>query len=154
MYFIARRSDGRLVGAAFNLDMFNEPDLHPPQALLPVFTLLRTLEGPHKRIHMPKAENEVLHSGMMSTDEALSKEENVLVMQCMEEENLRQAQRRGYSTIFTINTSALTQQLASVLGYELLEDFQVNQFVMPDGSMPFAGAKDTQRAICVVKHVL
>ncbi|CAG0902832.1 unnamed protein product [Darwinula stevensoni] len=163
--------------AAFNLDLSKEPDMDPPEALLPVLTMLDSVESPNKfalasfpdsrvssfivvtgwnesfrSLHIPRGEK-VIHSFMMATDESVSKQENVLIIQIMEEEIIRLAKRKGYSAILTTNTNALTQQLASLLGYELLQDFQVNQFVMPDGSTPFSRAPDEQRAICVLKHI-
>ncbi|CAG0895335.1 unnamed protein product [Darwinula stevensoni] len=176
--FSVRRHDGRLIAVAFNMDFSEEPDMDPPEALLPVLTMLHSVENPQKfvlasfadsrvslsivvmgwnesfrSLHVPRGKNEVLYSFMMATDESVSKQENVLVMQIMEEEIIRLAKRKGYSAILATNTNALAQQLASVLGYELLQDFQVNQFVMPDGSTPFSRVPDEQRAICVLKHI-
>jgi hypothetical protein len=46
---------------------------------------------------------------MMATDPALSNQENVEVMQFMEAEVLKMAQRKGFAGIFTTNTNPLTQ---------------------------------------------
>lgn len=46
------------------------------------------------------------------------------------------------------------QQLdVDVYGYEILLDYQVNQYVAPDGTKPFGKALDDQRAVCCWKGI-
>lgn len=84
----------------------------------------------------------------MGTSAQLNAQENITVMQFMEDEVLEVAKRKGFAGILTTNTSPLTQQLGThVYGYEALLNYQVNQYVAPDGSRPFGKAPDSQRAI-------
>lgn len=90
----------------------------------------------------------------MGTSTALSAQENITVMQFMEEEVLKLAKRKQFAGIFTTNTSPLTQQLGThVFGYETKLDYQVNQFVMCNGTRPFANAPDTQRVLVQWKNI-
>ncbi|KAJ9600663.1 hypothetical protein L9F63_026199 [Diploptera punctata] len=67
----------------------------------------------------------------------------------MENEVLNLAKKKGFQGIFTTNTSPLTQHRGPDLyDYEVLHDYQVNQYVAPDGSKPFQDAPDSQRAVC------
>lgn len=50
----------------------------------------------------------MVHSFMMGTAEWCSPAENVLLIQQMEEENIKLAVRNGFSGIFTNNSSELT----------------------------------------------
>lgn len=46
------------------------------------------------------------------------------------------------------------QQLATdVYGYETLLDYQINQYVAPDGSKPFGAADDSVRALVQWKPI-
>lgn len=91
---------------------------------------------------------------MMGTNTALSAQENIAVMQFMEDEVLKLAKRKQFVGIFTTNTSRLTQQLGTyVFGYETKLDYQVNQFVMSDGTRPFAKAPDSQRVLVQWKNI-
>lgn len=103
---------------------------------------------------LPTGRGKVLHSFMMATAASLSARSNVLAMQFMEQEVLRVARSRGFAGVFTTNTSPLTQQLGrDVFGYQSLLDFQVNQYVAPDGSRPFGKAPDQQRAVVAWKPI-
>lgn len=112
---------------------------------------------------------------MMGTSSELNAQENIAVMYFMEDEVLKVADRNNFVGIFTTNTNPLTQvdtarfsanyknaylenlcfqQLGtSVYGYEVLLDYQVNQYVYHDGTMPFGAAPDDQRAIVHYKNI-
>lgn len=90
----------------------------------------------------------------MGTSAQLNAQENITVMQFMEDEVLEVAARKGFAGIFTTNTSPLTQQLGThVYGYETLLNYQVNQYIAPDGTRPFGKAPDSQRAIVQWKRI-
>ncbi len=60
----------------------------------------------------------------------------------MEMENIRVAKERGFTGIFTTNANRLTQHISRVLGYDLLERVQINQYEDENGTRPFAEAPD------------
>lgn len=46
------------------------------------------------------------------------------------------------------------QQLgANVFGYEILQDYQINNYVTPDGKQIFGKAPDSQKALCCWKVI-
>ena len=57
-------------------------------------------------------------------------------------ENIRVAKERGFTGIFTTNANRLTQHISRVLGYDLLERVQINQYEDENGTRPFAEAPD------------
>lgn len=58
---------------------------------------------------LPTGKGKLLHSFMMATHSSLTAKENVAVMQFMETEVLKLAERKGFFGIFTTNTSPITQ---------------------------------------------
>lgn len=91
---------------------------------------------------------------MMATVEDLTAPQNVAVINFMEHEVINVAKRKGFETVFTTNTNPLTQQLATtVYGYKTLLGYQVNKYVAPDGSRPFATAPDSQTALVQSKAI-
>lgn len=52
---------------------------------------------------------QILHSFMMGTDSSLNAVQNIQVVTCMENENLKIAKRKGFAGVFTTNTNPLTQ---------------------------------------------
>lgn len=103
---------------------------------------------------LPEGVNKVLHSFMMGTSSHLTAQENIAVMRFMEDEVLKLATRKRFAGILTTNTNPLTQQLGSdVFDYQVMLDYQVNQYVYRDGSKPFGRAPDSQRAIVHWKEV-
>ncbi|XP_057319539.1 beta-alanyl-bioamine nonribosomal peptide synthetase ebony [Microplitis mediator] len=154
--FIIRSTekDGTVLGVALNFDAYDEPDCVVTSKLAIVFEFLEYLEGPIRANKLPCGKGKILHCYMMATNENLTPAENVIIMNKMEEECLNLARRKGFVGIFTTNTSPLTQQLGTdVYNYEVLLDYQVNQYVAPDGSKPFGDAPDDQRAICSWKTI-
>lgn len=91
---------------------------------------------------------------MMGTSSHLTAQENIAVMRFMEAEVLKLAKRKNFAGILTTNTNPLTQQLgADIFDYQVMLDYQVNQYVYRDGSKPFGKAPDSQRAIVHWKEV-
>lgn len=91
---------------------------------------------------------------MMGTSSLMNAQENISVIQHMETEVVRLAQTKQFTGILTTNTNPLTQQLGThVFGYETLLNYQVNQYVSPDGSRPFGKAPNTQRALVQWKRI-
>lgn len=90
----------------------------------------------------------------MGTNALLNAQQNIAVMQFMETEVLELARRKRFQGILTTNTSPLTQQLGShVYGYETLLNYQVNEYIAPDGTRPFRKAPKSQRAIVQWKRI-
>lgn len=90
----------------------------------------------------------------MGTCPKITAQENVAIIQKMEEENLILAKRKGFAGIFATNTSPLTQQLSSdIYGFQTMVDYQVNQYVCPDGRKPFENAPDSQRVLVQWKDI-
>lgn len=89
----------------------------------------------------------ILENIFVSTHESLNAQENIALVTFMENETVRLAKEQKFCGIFTHNSNALTQQLASsVFGYETLIDLQVNQFIV-NGRKPFAIVPDSVRWI-------
>ncbi|CAD6216235.1 GSCOCG00012870001-RA-CDS [Cotesia congregata] len=154
--FIIKSADeeATILGVALNFDAHDEPDCVVTSKLSIVFEFLEFLEGPIRENKLPRGKGKILHCYMMATNENLTPAENVIIMNKMEEECLNLARRKGFMGIFTTNTSPLTQQLGNdVYNYEVLLDYQVNQYVAPDGSKPFGEAPDDQRALCSWKTI-
>uniref|UniRef100_A0A6M2DYW7 Putative non-ribosomal peptide synthetase/alpha-aminoadipate reductase n=1 Tax=Xenopsylla cheopis TaxID=163159 RepID=A0A6M2DYW7_XENCH len=145
--FVVKDKSGENVGVALNFDARGEPEVEVTSKLLIVFEFLEHIEGPVRDERLPSGINTVFHSFMMATASKLTAQQNISVMQFMEAEVLRTATSRGFKGILTTNTSPLTQQLGTdVYGYTVMTDYQVNQYVAPDGSKPFGAAPDSQRA--------
>jgi hypothetical protein len=90
----------------------------------------------------------------MGTDESLNSKENIAVICFMEEEVIKLARAKGFSAIFSINTSSLTQHFASnVFGYERLLQYQINKYVHHDGIQLFAHARDSEIVTVDLKNL-
>ncbi|CAG0883574.1 unnamed protein product [Cyprideis torosa] len=150
-----KTKDNLMVGAALNFDIRKEPELDVSTigVLEIVFSVLESVEESNRELHIPKETGFAIHSFMMGTLLSLSDQENTALMYAMELECLEVARRKGFKAIFTTNSSANTQQIAEVLGYQVLGDFQLNRYVHHDGTRPFAEADDSQRLVCTVKYV-
>ncbi|XP_011307568.1 N-(5-amino-5-carboxypentanoyl)-L-cysteinyl-D-valine synthase [Fopius arisanus] len=143
-----------MLGVALSFDAYDEPDCVITSKLAIVFEFLEHLEAPLRETKLPVGKGKILHCYMMATNTDLSPADNVIIMSEMERELLELATDKGYLGIFTTNTSPLTQQLdVDVYGYEVLLDYQVNQYVAPDGTKPFGQAPDDQRAVCCWKTI-
>ncbi|XP_026808972.1 uncharacterized protein LOC113551127 [Rhopalosiphum maidis] len=153
-FVVQSKESNKLIGAALNFDALDEPDIEFNGRLTMIFEFLEFLEGPIRRDHLPKTKGSILHSFMMGTDKNLDAPTNVEVITYMEQEVLRLGKTNGFEGIFTTNTNPLTQQLgANVFGYKILHDYQINNYVTPDGNKIFGEAPDDQRAICCWKVI-
>lgn len=83
----------------------------------------------------------------MGTAPQLTAQENIAVIRFMEERVLKLASSRNYVGILTTNTNVLTQQLGDDFGYKVMLEYQVNQYVHPDGTKPFGRAPSSQRVV-------
>ncbi|XP_059608973.1 beta-alanyl-bioamine nonribosomal peptide synthetase ebony isoform X2 [Phlebotomus argentipes] len=151
--FVVVNEQKQAVGVALNFDARDEPEVAVENLLIIVFEFLEFVEGPIRENKLPPGKNVILHSFMMGTHEELNAQENIVLIQFMEEEVIKVAKRKKFTGVFTTNTSPLTQQLGAVMGYQELLDYQVNQYAYTDGSLPFAKAPNTQRAIVHWKPV-
>ncbi|XP_015117736.1 uncharacterized protein LOC107041628 [Diachasma alloeum] len=154
--FVVRASDEKktMLGVALSFDAYEEPECVITSKLAIVFDFLEYLESPLRETKLPVGKGKILHCYMMATNTDLSPADNVIIMSVMERELLDLATEKGLLGIFTTNTSPLTQQLdVDVYGYEVLLDYQVNQYVAPDGTKPFGAAPDDQRAVCCWKTI-
>ncbi|XP_012526136.1 tyrocidine synthase 1 [Monomorium pharaonis] len=153
-FVIKSAQSGKTIGVTFNFDLWDEPEVILKSKLMIVFDFLEYLEKPIRDCRLPKDKGQIIHSFMMATSGDLNSAENVLVMRQMEEYCLQFAKQKGYSGIFTTNTSPLTQQLGTdVYGYETMLAYQVNKYETPDGNKPFGKAPDSQVAICSLKMI-
>nr|CAD7434172.1 unnamed protein product [Timema monikensis] len=147
--FVVQTQQGETVGVALNFDANDEPPVEINSKLEIVFTFLEHLECPIRENQLPQGKGQVLHGLMMATHSSMSPQQNVEVIHFMEEEMLRIARKGGFAGVFTTNTSPLTQQLGTdIYDYQTLLDYQVNNYVAPDGTKPFSEAPNWQRAIC------
>lgn len=152
--FVVKDETGAAVACALTFDAHDEPPVEITSKLNIVFEFLEYIEGPIRDTKLPTGRGQVLHSFMMATAATLTPSTNVLSMQFMEQEVLRIARSRNFAGVLTTNTSPLTQQLGrDVFGYQTLLDYQVNQYVGPDGSRPFGQAPDAQRAVVAWKPI-
>ncbi|GAB0092883.1 uncharacterized protein DMENIID0001_079320 [Sergentomyia squamirostris] len=152
--FVVTDEHNQTVGVTLNFDARDEPEVAVTNVLVIVFEFLEFVEGPIRDGQLPPGKNAILHSFMMGTSPELNAQENISLIQFMEEEVIKLALRKKFQGVFTTNTSPLTQQLATVMGYQELLDYQVNQYVYTDGTRPFAKAPNSQRAIVHWKPVI
>lgn len=153
-FVIRSKEDDQILSVALNFDALDEPEVIIESKLTVIFEFLEYLEGPIRDTRLPKGLGKIFHSFMMATDQDVSAAENVLLMKEMEHQCLIVARRKGFAGIFTTNTSPLTQQLGTdIYNYDVLLDYQVNQYVAPDGTKPFGKAPDDQRAVCSWKAI-
>lgn len=95
-----------------------------------------------------------MYSDIINTSAHLTAQQNIAVIKFMEDEVIQLAKRNRFAGILTTNTNPLTKQLATdVFGYQVLLDYQVNQYVHHDGTKPFTKAPDSQRAIVHWKEI-
>ncbi|KAH9629901.1 hypothetical protein HF086_008192 [Spodoptera exigua] len=122
---VLKNSSGVPVAVALNFDARDEPD-----------------------VESEETGGTILHSFMMATAESLTPRENVSAIRALEHATMNIAKERGFHGVFTTNTSPLTQQLGTdVLGYQTLLDYQINQYVDPNGDRIFGKAPDDMRAV-------
>lgn len=100
---------GKTIGVTLNFDLWDEPELILTSKLMIIFDFLEYLEGPIREYKLPKNKGQIIHNSMMATSTDLNPGENVLVIRQMEDYCLQLAKQKGYTGIFTTNTSPLTQ---------------------------------------------
>ncbi|GLV34396.1 ebony [Carabus blaptoides fortunei] len=150
--FVVKSKSGEAVGVSINFDTRDEPKVENNSKLSVVFEFSEYVEQPLRDEKLPKGK--IFNNYIMATNSLLNAKENIFVIQYMEEELIRIAQSKNFVGILATNTSLLTQQLATdVYGYQVITDFQVNQYVALDGSKPFGKAPDSQRAIVSWKPI-
>ncbi|KAK4313336.1 hypothetical protein Pmani_015324 [Petrolisthes manimaculis] len=153
-FVVTRKGTNEVVACALNTDVHDEPPITEVSPKLQyILDFLEHCEEP-ARIHLPEETGTVVHSFMMGTLLELPPSEKVDLIQIMEEENLKVAERNNYKAVFTTNTSALTQQVCDdLMSYKVLKDTVVNTWVASDGTQPFQAAPDTQHAVTTVKFL-
>ncbi|KAG4065477.1 hypothetical protein HA402_009038 [Bradysia odoriphaga] len=152
--FVVKDENNQIIGVALNFDARDEPELTVTSKMIIVFEFLEHVEGPIRDNELPDGINKILHSFMMGTSSHLTAQENIAVMRFMEAEVLKLATRKKFAGILTTNTNPLTQQLGTdIFDYQVMLDYQVNQYVYRDGSKPFGRAPDSQRAIVHWKEI-
>ncbi|XP_026745827.1 uncharacterized protein LOC113507173 [Trichoplusia ni] len=147
---VLKNSSGTPVAVALNFDARDEPDVESEETggLMKIMCFLEFVEGSVRDTMLPPGKGTILHSFMMATAESLSPRENVSAIRALENATMDIAKERGFKGVFTTNTSPLTQQLGTdVLGYQTLLDYQINQYVDPNGERTFGKAPDDMRAI-------
>lgn len=153
-FALKSKESGEVLSVALNFDARDEPPVVIESKLSIIFEFLEHVESPILREKLPPGIGAVFHTFMMATHEKLDAAENVVLMRLMEKHCLKIAKERKFKGILTTNTSPLTQQLGTdVFKYQVMEDYQVNKYVAPDGTRPFYKALDSQRAVCSWKKV-
>ncbi|XP_022827239.1 uncharacterized protein LOC111356985 [Spodoptera litura] len=143
-------TSGVPVAVALNFDARDEPDVESEETggLMKIMMFLEFVESSVRDSMLPPGKGTILHSFMMATAESLTPRENVAAIRALENATMNIAKDRGFLGVFTTNTSPLTQQLGTdVLGYQTLLDYQINQYVDPNGDRIFGKAPDDMRAI-------
>lgn len=147
---VLNNSSGVPVAVALNFDARDEPDVESEETggLMKIMMFLEFVESSVRDSMLPPGKGTILHSFMMATAESLTPRENVAAIRALENATMNIAKDRGFLGVFTTNTSPLTQQLGTdVLGYQTLLDYQINQYVDPNGDRIFGKAPDDMRAI-------
>ncbi|KAJ8715460.1 hypothetical protein PYW07_009942 [Mythimna separata] len=147
---VLKNPSGSPVAVALNFDARDEPDVESEETggLMKIMLFLEFVESSVRDSMLPRGKGTILHSFMMATAESLTPRENVAAIRALENATMNVAKERGFLGVFTTNTSPLTQQLGTdVLGYQTLLDYQINQYVDPNGDRIFGKAPDDMRAV-------
>ncbi|KAL7294817.1 hypothetical protein TKK_0011746 [Trichogramma kaykai] len=153
-FIIKSTKDNKMLSVALNFDARDEPEVHIDSKLSIIFDFLESIEAPVREGKLPQGKGQIFHTFMMATSNDLSPAENVIMMRLMEEKCLEVAKKNNFAGILTTNTSPLTQQLGTdVFKYDVMSDYQVNQYVAPDGTKPFGEAENSQRAVVSWKKI-
>ncbi|XP_068625419.1 beta-alanyl-bioamine nonribosomal peptide synthetase ebony [Battus philenor] len=139
---------GAPVAVALNFDARDEPEIELNGGLAKIMTFLEFVESSVRDTMLPEGKGAILHSFMMATAASLSPQDNVAAIRALEHATMRIARDRRFQGVFTTNTSPLTQQLGrDVLGFQTLLDYQINEYIDPNGERIFGKAPDDMRAI-------
>jgi len=152
---VIKDEKSEVLAVALNFDVFDEPAVETRvPSLTYIFEFLESIEAPVREKYFEKKTNHLIHSFMMATAESSTPAENVVLIQLMEQETIKVAKARGFNGVFTTNTNELTRQMCDdVLNYQTLYECQVNKYVAPDGTRPFAKAPDSQVSAVTVKYI-
>ncbi|XP_011501560.1 PREDICTED: N-(5-amino-5-carboxypentanoyl)-L-cysteinyl-D-valine synthase [Ceratosolen solmsi marchali] len=152
-FILKSSSSNKILCVALNFDAREEPEVCIQSKLNIIFDFLEYLEKPIRE-KLPEGKNKIFHTFMMATNDNLNAAENVFLMRLMEQKCLEIAEKNNFVGIFTTNTSPLTQQLGTdVFKYEIMLDYQVNQYITPEGLKPFGKASNDQRAVVSWKKI-
>nr|NP_001298393.1 tyrocidine synthase 3 [Papilio polytes]BAJ07596.1 Ebony [Papilio polytes] len=145
---------GTPVAVALNFDARDEPEIELNGGLAKIMTFLEFIESSVRDTMLPEGKGTILHSFMMATAASLSPQDNVAAIRALEHGTMRIARDRRFHGVFTTNTSPLTQQLGTdVLGFQTLLDYQINEYIDPNGDRIFGKAPDDMRAIVCWKPI-
>ncbi|CAH2097144.1 unnamed protein product [Euphydryas editha] len=145
---------GKAMAVALNFDARDEPDIELSGGLARIMGFIKYVEGSVRDTMLPEGKGTILHSFMMATDCQLSPQDKVSAILLLELGTERVARERHFRGIFATNTSPLTQQLATdVLGFKMLLNYQINQYVDSNGERPFGQAPNDLRAIVCWKPI-
>lgn len=89
----------------------------------------------------------------MATNPILSPQQNVAIILYLEQAVIDKAKENHYAYIITNNQLLLTQSVAEDLGYRVLKEYLVNEYVHYDGKKPFAEAPNAMRALVSLKEL-
>ncbi|ODM90538.1 Mycosubtilin synthase subunit C [Orchesella cincta] len=154
-FVVRQASDRKPVAVSLNFDVYDEPsEADCTDEIKYVMDFLESVES-KQRARLPEGKGKLLHSFMMGTSEDVDDSERVSLIELMEEQNLLIARKHKFEGIFTTNSNPLTMQIGRDLhGYEILSEYQVNEYVAPDGVKPFGLAPDSFKIICCWKKLL
>jgi len=151
---VRREGNGKPVAVGLNFDVYDEPsEAETTKEINYVMELLESVES-QQRPRLPQGKGKLLHSLMVGVAEDVDDSERVSLIELMEEQNILIAQKNKFEGIFTTNSNPLTKQIGRDLGYEILNEYQINEYVAPDGEKPFALAPDSFKIICCWKKLL
>ncbi|CAK1594341.1 unnamed protein product [Parnassius mnemosyne] len=145
---------GTPVAVALNFDARDEPEIELKGGLAKIMGFLEFVESSVRDTMLPEGKGTILHSFMMATAASLSPRDNVAAIRALEHATMRIARDRRFHGVFTTNTSPLTQQLGTdVLGFQTLLDYQINEYIDPNGDRIFGKASDDMRVIVCWKPI-
>lgn len=91
----------------------------------------------------------------MLSDVRLGPDQNIIVTSHMMDEIFKLAKENNFTSIMSINSSPLTQQLATyVHGYQTITAVQINQYMDVFGVQPFGSAPDSEKCFVQLKNIV
>ncbi|CAL8104517.1 unnamed protein product [Orchesella dallaii] len=154
-FIVRRRSNGKPLGVALNFDVYDEPsEWESSPEMIYMMEMLESVES-QQRERLPQGKGKLLHSFLMGVAEDVDDSERVSLVELMEEHNILIARNNKFEGIFTTNSNPLTKQIGRDLyGYEVLNEYQINEYVALDGVKPFAIAPNSFQIFCCWKKLL
>ncbi|CAL8104334.1 unnamed protein product [Orchesella dallaii] len=153
--FVLRRAkDEKCIGVSLNFDVYDEPEkIEASQGIAYCLDMLEFIES-RQRQKLPKGRGKLIHSFMMGTPDDVDEGESVAAVEAMEDHVLRMAHEKQFMGVLTTNTNPLTRQIdLDIHGYEVLNEYQVNKYIAPDGTKPFLMAPDSFVVVCCWKQI-